>query len=114
MEKSVQHHSKQLQLDNTMKESRYLSIIRAVVTDPTVPGRLALREVEYLNVAHSEALVRVGVISLNRSEVRCALTTEASWRPGWDFAGVVEQAALDDSGSKQGARNGRIYYQALW
>jgi len=81
-----------------------MSVIRAVLADPTLPGRLALREVEYPQVAPSEALVRVGAISLNRGEVRRALAAEASWRPGWDFAGVVERAADDGSGPKQGAR----------
>ena len=81
-----------------------MSIIRAVLADPTLPGRLALQEVEYPQVAPSEALVRVGAISLNRGEVRRAMAAEASWRPGWDLAGVVERAAVDGSGPKQGAR----------
>jgi NADPH:quinone reductase-like Zn-dependent oxidoreductase len=29
---------------------------------------------------------------------------DAGWRPGWDIAGVVEQAAADGSGPKAGAR----------
>jgi hypothetical protein len=65
-----------------------MSVVRAVLADPTLPGRLALQEVEHPRVAPSEALVRVGAISLNRGEVRRALAAEASWRPGWDLAGV--------------------------
>jgi NADPH2:quinone reductase len=81
-----------------------MSVVRAVLADPTLPGRLAIQEVEYPQAAPSEALVRVGAISLNRGEVRRALAAETSWRPGWDLAGVVEQAAADGSGPKQGAR----------
>jgi hypothetical protein len=49
--------------------------------------------------------VRVKSISLNLGEVQRALTmAEAGWRPGWDLAGVVEQAAADHSGPPAGAR----------
>jgi len=49
--------------------------------------------------------VRVKSISLNLGEVRRALTmAEAGWRPGWDLAGVVEQAAVDHSGPPAGTR----------
>jgi NADPH:quinone reductase-like Zn-dependent oxidoreductase len=78
---------------------------RAVVVDPNVTGRLAIREVEVPSLASSEALVRVSALSLNLGEVRRALTmAEAGWRPGWDIAGVVEKAAADGSGPKVGAR----------
>lgn len=72
--------------------------MRAVVVDPTVQGRLAIREVDRPNPLPSEALVRVAAISLNRGEVRRSLTAEAGWRPGWDLAGTVEVAAADGSG----------------
>lgn len=81
-----------------------MSVMRAVLADPALPGRLALQEVEYPLATPSEALVRVGAISLNRGEVRRALAAETSWRPGWDLAGVVERAAADGSGPKQGTR----------
>lgn len=78
---------------------------RAVVVDPTVAGRLAIRTVDLPALASSEALVRVATLSLNLGEVRRALTmAEAGWRPGWDIAGVVETAAADGSGPKAGAR----------
>lgn len=72
--------------------------MRAVVVDPTVQGRLAIREVDRPNPLPSEALVRVAAVSLNRGEVRRSLTAEAGWRPGWDLAGTVEVAAADGSG----------------
>lgn len=77
---------------------------RAVVVDKTLPERLAIREVEASVPAPSEALVRVKAISLNRGEVNRAMNADTGWRPGWDLAGVVEQAAVDGSGPKAGAR----------
>lgn len=78
---------------------------RAVVVDPHITGRLAIREVDVPSLTSSEALVRVSALSLNLGEVRRALTmAEAGWRPGWDIAGVVEKAAADGSGPKAGAR----------
>ena len=78
---------------------------RAVVVDSQVPGRLAIRPMPVPSPLPSQALVRVKSISLNLGEVRRALTmAEAGWRPGWDLAGVVEQAAADHSGPPAGAR----------
>lgn len=51
----------------------------------------------------NQALVRVDAISLNRGEVRLALSDAPSARPGWDFAGVVEKAAAK-SGPGEGTR----------
>ena len=82
-----------------------MSSIRAVVVDPNVQGHLALQEVEAPQPQPSEALVRVAAISLNLGEVRRATTmAEAGWRPGWDFAGIVEQDAANGSGPHKGAR----------
>lgn len=81
-----------------------MSSIRAVVVDPSVPGRLAIRDVDYPSAKPSQALVRVHAISLNRGEVRRASTAEAGWRPGWDLAGIVEKEAADGSGPRKGAR----------
>jgi len=78
--------------------------IRAVVVDPNVQGRLALKQVAAPSPLPSEALVRVSAISLNLGEVRRSLTADAGWRPGWDFAGIVETAAADGSGPKVGTR----------
>ena len=79
--------------------------IRAVVVDPAAPGRLALKAVELRDPDRDEVSVRVTAISLNRGETRRALqVAEPGWRPGWDFAGVVETEAADGSSPKSGTR----------
>src|SRR5438105_2075733 len=88
--------------------------MRAVVVDPGAPGRLVLREVEPPQPGRSEALVRVAAISLNRGELRRATTAEAGWRPGWDLAGTVEQAAADGSGPPVGARVVGLLVSGAW
>lgn len=79
-------------------------MIQAVVVDPTVPGRLALREVEPPSALPDEAIVQVAAISLNRGEVRRSLSAPAGWRPGWDLAGTIAVAAADGSGFPVGTR----------
>src|ERR1700732_4657369 len=79
--------------------------IRAVVVDPSSAGKLALKPVELRDPDRDEVGVRVTAISLNRGETRRALqVAEAGWRPGWDFAGIVERAAADGSGPEAGTR----------
>ncbi len=58
-----------------------MSKVRAVIVDPNVPGRLALRDVEAPTPGANEAVIRVAAISLNRGEVRRSTTAEAGWRP---------------------------------
>src|SRR6266849_6565152 len=86
------------------EQEEKMNTIQAIVVDPDIAGRLAIREVEPPSPAPSEALVRVRATSLNLGEVRDTTTAKAGWRPGWDLAGVVEQAAADGSGPKSGAR----------
>jgi NADPH:quinone reductase-like Zn-dependent oxidoreductase len=78
--------------------------MRAVVTDETAPGRLRVAEAPRPAPGPRESLVRVQAISLNRGEVKTALAAPPGWRPGWDWAGVVEEAAADGSGPPIGAR----------
>jgi len=89
--------------------------IRAVVVDPSVPGRLAIREVGLRDPDRDEVGVKVTTISLNRGETRRALqVAEAGWRPGWDFAGIVESAAVDGSGPEPGVRVVGILPSGAW
>src|SRR5438552_35640 len=89
--------------------------IRAVVVDPAAPGKLTIRGVELRDPDRDEVAVRVSAISLNRGETRRALqVAEPGWRPGWDFAGVVETAAADDSGPKPGTRVVGILPSGAW
>ncbi|MFL5804323.1 MAG: zinc-binding dehydrogenase [Roseiflexaceae bacterium] len=81
-----------------------MSIIRGIVVDPQAAGRLAVLPVELAAPAPSEALVRVAAISLNRGELRAVSQAAAGTRPGWDFAGIVGQAAADGSGPAAGTR----------
>ena len=81
-----------------------MSSIRAIVLDPEVPGRLAIKEVEAPQAGPSEALVQVAAISLNRGEALGAMIAEAGWRPGWDLAGTVIKQATSGTGPKVGSR----------
>jgi NADPH:quinone reductase-like Zn-dependent oxidoreductase len=77
----------------------------AVLVDPEAPGGLVIGSVPAPAPLPSEAVVRVSALSLNRGEVKRALAAaDRAWRPGWDVAGVVEQAAADGSGPGVGAR----------
>lgn len=89
--------------------------IRAVVVDPAAEGRLAISPVELRDADRDEVTVRVTAISLNRGETRRALrVAEPGWRPGWDFAGIVEAAAADGSGPKRGTRVVGILPSGAW
>src|SRR5256886_15874607 len=89
--------------------------IRAVVVDPAAPGKLALKPVELRDPDRDEVGVRVTAISLNRGETRRALqVAEPGWRPGWDFAGVVETEAPDGSGPKTGTRVVGLLPSGAW
>ncbi len=87
---------------------------RAVVVDPTSPGRLVLRPVPDPTPDRGEAIVRVRAISLNRGEVRRSTMAAAGWRPGWDLAGHVERAAADGAGPQVGARVVGLLPEGAW
>lgn len=91
-----------------------MSVIRAVVVDPSLPERLVIREVSYPVVSPSEVLVRVKAISLNRGEIRNVSGAEEGYKPGWDFAGVVEREAADGSGPHVGSRVAGLLSSGSW
>ena len=89
--------------------------IRAVVVDPGVAAKLAIKPVELRDPDRDEVAVRVSWISLNRGETRRALQqAEPGWRPGWDFVGTVEAAAADGSGPGPGTRVVGILPSGAW
>src|SRR5579862_9737756 len=89
--------------------------IRAIVVDPGAEGRLAIKPVELRDPDRDEVAVKVTAISLNRGETRRALqVAEPGWRPGWDFAGIVERAAADGSGPTAGSRVVGILPSGAW
>ncbi len=81
-----------------------MSTIKAVVVDPAQPGRFVISDFPAPEPTPSEALVRVKAFSINRGEVRYSMSAPAGRRPGWDLAGIVEKAAADGTGPKEGAR----------
>src|ERR1700758_3472512 len=79
--------------------------VRAVVVDSAARGKLAIKPGELRDPERDEVAVRVTAISLNRGETRRAVQqAEPGWRPGWDFAGVIENAAADGRGPEPGTR----------
>src|SRR5579863_9462761 len=89
--------------------------IHAIVVDEAAPGRLAIKPVELRDPDRDEVQVKVTAISLNRGETRRAVQqAEPGWRPGWDFAGVVETEAADGSGPKKGTRVVGILPSGAW
>ena len=89
--------------------------VRAVVVDPAAPGKLAIELVELRDPDRDEVAVQVTAISLNRGETRRAVQqAEPGWRPGWDFVGVTQTAAADDSGPRPGTRVVGILPSGAW
>ncbi len=81
-----------------------MSKMRAIVTDPNATGNLNLAEVDEPTVGPSQALVRVVAVSLNRGEIRRAISAQSRILLGADLAGIVERPAANGSGPKAGAR----------
>lgn len=81
-----------------------MSLIDAVLVEPSARGHVVLKKVEAPVARAGEALVRVHATSLNRGEIRFAGQGAAGRRIGWDFAGVVERAADDVPGPAVGTR----------
>jgi NADPH:quinone reductase-like Zn-dependent oxidoreductase len=73
--------------------------MRALVADRSAPGRIAIREVPDPQPAPGEVLVDVRAFSINRGELRMLGTAADGWRPGWDFAGILQSDAEDGPGA---------------
>jgi NADPH:quinone reductase len=90
------------------------NLIQAIVVDPSVPGRLKIDRVELATPLPNEVIVQVAAISLNRGEIRRSQTAAAGWRPGWDLAGTIIQAAVDGSGFPVGTRVVGFLPEGAW
>lgn len=88
--------------------------MRAVVVNPSAPGRLALQAVAMPQPATHEALVRVAALSLTPYEVKAVASAEPGTRPGWEFAGTVAQPAADGSGPREGTRVAGFLDAGAW
>jgi len=89
--------------------------VRAIVVDPSASGKLAIKTANLRDPDRDEVAVKVTAISLNRGETRRALqVADAGWRPGWDFAGIVEHTAADGSGPPAGTRVVGILPSGAW
>ena len=86
--------------------------MRALVADSSAPGRIALGEVPEPVPAPGEVLVDVRAFSLNRGELRMLGTAADGWRPGWDFAGILQSNI--DQGLRAGTRVVGIRESGAW
>ena len=91
-----------------------MATIRAALVNPEVNGKLALGTIEGPTPRADEALVRVHAISLNRGECNRAQNSPSGMLLGWDFSGVVEQAAANGAGPKAGERVVGVLNPGAW
>jgi NADPH2:quinone reductase len=78
--------------------------MRAVLTDPSLPGAVFLGDAPEPAPAPHEALVRVKAFSLNRGELNFAKDRMPGSSIGWDVAGIVLRPAADGTGPAIDAR----------
>src|SRR5215469_16369752 len=89
--------------------------VRAVIVDSSSAQGLAVRPVELAPANPDEVTARVTAISLNRGEVRRATSQGTPGdRPGWDFAGIVEERAANGSGPPVGTRVVGLLSSGAW
>jgi NADPH:quinone reductase len=88
--------------------------MRALVARPSAPNGVELGEVEAPSPRPGDALVEVRAVSLNRGEARYLPRRQEGTVHGWDVAGVVRQAAADDSGPGEGARVVGLVDEGAW
>ena len=79
--------------------------IRAITVNQGEPDRLAVRHIPFVAARPGELTIRVTAVSLNRGEVKRALSvTPTGACPGWDFAGVVEDGGAGTGALAAGSR----------
>jgi NADPH:quinone reductase-like Zn-dependent oxidoreductase len=78
--------------------------MRALVAAPGRPGGIELRGVDEPEPAANAAVVEARASSLNRGECTALRSAADGWRPGWDVAGVIAEAAADGSSPDAGSR----------
>ena len=88
--------------------------VRAVVVDNKNPGKLVIAPAPIQPRGPTDVTVKLTAISLNRGEIKRAMSAEDGWRPGWDFVGVVEEAAQQGGGPKVGARVVGMLASSAW
>ena len=88
--------------------------VRAVVVDNKSPGKLVIAPAPIQPRGPTDVTVKLTAISLNRGEIKRAMSAEDGWRPGWDFVGVVEEAAQQGAGPKLGARVVGMLASGAW
>jgi NADPH:quinone reductase len=85
--------------------------MKAIVVEA---GQLIVQDVPSPIPLPNQAIVRVAAISLNRGEMRYTRSAHPVARPGWDFAGVIEQAAADGMGFAIGTRVVGLLRAGAW